>query len=583
MTKKLFIKNNMIALYIILLSAVVLILSVVSIYSYTRQIKKQLLTNIEDTMKQIMNNLNSFIYDVEYMMASVHSSNEIQELLMTDTVRYTSSIHYQDLQIILSRTDQQKNKVSAFRIFTNTPSYYLPYTGSTSKTNYIFSSTGVQEEEWFQKALDLRGQYYWTVTSDVGSPNPIITVSRAIVQTSNPNNYLGILRSDIIFSTFLKNIEDADFGETGRVFLLHNDRFVDTYGSILPEKLKSEPQFQAFFDNEPNKSAYVQIGNTEYLLSYAYLSRSDWKLVAIVPSSEVLQFTQGIYRSINTILFLNLFTIIAFVAFLYFRIYLPIRKLGNRMLNFKSDFSQRVIPRSNDEIGILYLSFNKMLERINDLLKDVSDAAEREKNAELKSLQDQINPHFIYNTLDSVKWLVIEDEKNNAVNLTTSLGNLLRFSLSSGNTFIKIEEELSQVIAYMEIQKIRFKDIFDFSIYIDDSVREKKILKLILQPLIENSIIHGFENYAGEFGFIEVSVYSDIDSVCFVVKDNGAGCDVGHLNNKLEDDDRKQITECFGIINVYRRLRLHYKDAFSMSFYHNDPSGVIVKIKILFN
>lgn len=578
MKKKIFIKNNTLSLYIIILTTVVLIISAISIYSYTLEIKKQLLASIEDTIKQITNNIDGFIYDVEYMMASIHSSNEIQELLKMDVVRYTSSIHYQDLQIILSRTDQQKNKVFAFRIFTNKPSYYVQYNSSTSKTNYIFSPIGLQDEEWYEKALELNGKYYWTVTADTNNDIPIITASRAIVQTSNPNNYLGVLRADILLSTFLKTAAETKFGETGRIFLMHNDQFVETYDSLLPDKLAGNAEFRTLLDAGSDESGFVTLDGIEYLISYTFLSRRDWKLVAIVPSAEVMQFAQGIYRSVKIILFLNIFTIISFVVFLYSRIYLPIRKLGIKMQ--KSDFSQRVVPQSDDEIGILYSSFNKMLDRINKLLKDVSEAAEREKNAELKSLQDQINPHFIYNTLDSVKWLIMAGDKKCAVNMITSLGDLLRFSLSSGNTFIKIEDECHQVIAYMTIQKIRYKDIFDFRVSVDDSIKNMEILKLILQPLVENSIIHGFENYAGDRGVIDISVYPEAGYVNLVVKDNGAGCDVEYLNQRLSEDHKKPITDCFGIINIYRRLRLHYGDSFSMRFYHNEPTGVIVKIML---
>jgi len=242
----------------------------------------------------------------------------------------------------------------------------------------------------------------------------------------------------------------------------------------------------------------------------------------------------------------------------------------------KGNFNISVEENWGGEIGVLYSSFNYMIKRINELIHEVYLSKIKEKDAELKALQAQINPHFLYNTLDTVNWLAVKHNVPEISKIVNSLASILRYSINKGNDVTTVDKELKHVESYITIQKIRFKDKFEVSFNIDKRILHYKTIKLILQPLVENAIIHGIETYEGK-GKILINGYLDGEKIVFEVINNGNPIDLDLVNKLL--DSPSEDKDSYGIQNVNERIKLYYGEEYGL-YYQAIDSNTVARIVI---
>jgi len=232
-----------------------------------------------------------------------------------------------------------------------------------------------------------------------------------------------------------------------------------------------------------------------------------------------------------------------------------------------------------DEIGVLGKGFNNMISNINDLIKRVLDFRLRTKEAELEALQSKINPHFLYNTLQSIQMKAIVDGNRDLADMIDLLGNYMRFSISSMNEIITLEKELEYLKRYINLQKIRFGEKLTFKVEAEERTLQCKILKLILQPLVENAIYHGLEKKQGEWIlFIKANIYKD--KLHIQITDNGIGLSEENLNKLKEHIYTKEQNDgSIGLKNVYDRLNIVFEEEFE--FRINSIENIGTKIEIV--
>jgi two-component system sensor histidine kinase YesM len=211
---------------------------------------------------------------------------------------------------------------------------------------------------------------------------------------------------------------------------------------------------------------------------------------------------------------------------------------------------------------------------ISEVNKKVAEL--KAKESELKSLQAQINPHFLYNTLDSINWLAVEHNASDISTMVTSLSDFFRYSLSKGNTIITLEDEKKQVEAYLNIQKFRFNNKLDYHVHFPPHILECLTVKLILQPIVENSIVHGFEKIK-EKGIINITAENNNGFIEILVSDNGIGADVDVLNCILEGSGTP--SRYFAVKNIDERIKRVFGKEYGIRFYNNKPSGVAVLVR----
>ena len=265
----------------------------------------------------------------------------------------------------------------------------------------------------------------------------------------------------------------------------------------------------------------------------------------------------------------------------------PIQKLCKETERVaKGDFTSGPKIEAGDELTILTGSFDHMKGEIGRLIEDIRQEQNQRRVMELQLLQEQINPHFLYNTLDTIVWLAEGGQNKEVVNMVTALSEFFRTTLSGGRDFITMREEMGHIESYLQIQKIRYQDIMDYQVTLEKSLEECKILKLTLQPLVENALYHGIKNKRGK-GHIRVRGYARKDMAVFLVEDDGAGM----TEDEIEAVKRKLMGEPgpgkgpaskggFGLFNVAERLRLNYGARCSLEFESVRGRGTRVMVAI---
>lgn len=245
------------------------------------------------------------------------------------------------------------------------------------------------------------------------------------------------------------------------------------------------------------------------------------------------------------------------------------------------DFSTRVDVATKDEIGTLALNVNEMSGRLEEMVQKIKDDERKMRHTELRLLQEQINPHFLYNTLDTIVWLVEGNSPDKAVNMVVSLSDFFRIVLSKGKDIITIREEEQHVRSYLEIQQVRYRDILEYDISIPEELYGYKILKLTLQPIVENSLYHGIKVKRGKGSILVTGELKD-DKIYFDIRDTGVGMsqeDLASIRNKLTRPC-KETDSGFGLANVNERIRMNYGPEYGVTIDSKQGEGTRVQIVI---
>lgn len=297
-------------------------------------------------------------------------------------------------------------------------------------------------------------------------------------------------------------------------------------------------------------------------------SFSQWSLIYLVLLMSVMAFSVGAAWIISE------------------SIYIPIKKLHDVTATItQNDLQVLVTSKNANEIADLGMSFNVMINKIRELLDSKIKEQANLKKAEFRALQAQINPHFLYNTLDTIIWMAEARKNNQVIELVRALSCFFRITLSEGKDWITIQDEIEQTRSYLAIQKMRYRDILDYQIEVDETVLNATILKLLLQPLVENAIYHGIKNKR-KGGTVIVRVYrQDEDKIFLEVEDNGAGFThykLAKIQEKINDDsDEFKLEERgFGLENVNKRVKLYYGKEYGLSIESEYQLGTRVKLVI---
>jgi len=429
--------------------------------------------------------------------------------------------------------------------------------------NNVMSSKIVESKEWYKKTLELKGKLYWFVNNDFGFP--LISVARVVTSVKDFEKPIAVISVDLDLQKIAAAISGIKISKNSVVYLCNNEGNI-----IYPEdknfnydnKLYNQNSGSGFFNNKDGKEMYI----------YNTIPQNQWKIIAMIPLKELNEKADALRNYIYMLAFVVLIIAAFFSLYFSYTFSKPIIMLANKMESIKEgNLDVMAKTEIKGEIGILYSSFNYMIKRINDLIHEVYLSKLKKKEAELKALQAQINPHFLYNTLDSINWIALRNNVPDISKMVNALASILRYSLNKGNEIISIQDEIKQVESYIIIQKIRFRNKFDVYFDIDKKIFNYKTIKLILQPLVENALIHGIETYDGK-GYIKIKGFYEHDNIIFEIINNGNTIDLSKVNNLLNSATEEK--DSYGIQNVNERLKLYYGENFGLRFYINENNTV---------
>lgn len=336
-------------------------------------------------------------------------------------------------------------------------------------------------------------------------------------------------------------------------------------------------------DNSDKKisSQDMRDNNKDYTVFYAPIPNSpSWFLCTVVERAELYKDTNILIKSLVSILILILFVAISISYFISKLATKRIRILSNAMQDLQNGkFETSISCSGNDELSNLADVFNVMVIEIKNLMNKVYQHQKEARQRELQVLQSQINPHFLYNTLDTLQWKALEYEAVELSELIVSISSFFRISLSKGKEFISLEKELEHVKNYLVIQQFRYNDILDYEINCDPKLYVYLLPKIVIQPLVENAIYHGIKPKLGH-GTIKINVFEEETKLTIVVEDNGVGMPEETLNKIRKNLDKHLTGENYGLYNVSRRIYLHFGEECELTINSTENHGTKIIMSV---
>ncbi len=421
-------------------------------------------------------------------------------------------------------------------------------------------------EEWFIKAPD-KGEGIAVLNSSEGkivitneaySADQIFSVMGAGEIGGKKTVILMDIKKDVLKSL----IESVSVNSNSFVFIEDANGEI-VYTPVNPIVYRIDDRGLAIDDGEQET---ISIQGIEYLLSASLEKECGWKFISVTSLIEQQHKVTRLYLVAVFSAVVTVLVVIWISNRLAESFNRPIQKLTQMMqLVEQGDLSVRANLKYHDEIGTLGDNFDHMLDKMNTLVEDIQTEKQRTLAARLKSLQEQIKPHFLYNTLDTINWMAREHEADDVVKMVEALTNMFRLGLSQGKDYITVREELEHVRNYLYIQSVRYEDKLSYEIDADEDCMDIIIPKLILQPLVENSIYHGIKlKKLG--GSIRVSTKRNESTLYLTVYDTGQGMSEEELANLKEIIDKIKQGEqrSFGMTYVIERLKLYASEGFDI-------------------
>jgi len=439
-----------------------------------------------------------------------------------------------------------------------------------------------REEEWYKRAAQAAGKIA-LVNSIAGrnivinadnSTDNVFSLAKAVLDPAT-GRVLGVVLFDVRHDILKESINKITIGENGFVFV------TDADGNII-----YTPQNNVVYRVNPAWLAGGEANFTTVIHGSQYQIRSEsspytgWKTVGVFALDEVM-------GSVNSMLMLFVFamllsiTIISLVALpLSNTVTKPLLKLQKLMKQAESgDLTVQFNSQFHDEIGDLGNSFNHMVSRMDELIKQVYKEQQDKRDAEMKSLQEQIKPHFLYNTLDTISWMAREYNATDIVQLVDALTSMFRIGLSQGRDVISVEEEIRHVSNYLYIQQIRYKSKLSYKIDADPAALALRVPKLILQPLVENAIYHGIKQKRGG-GTVWILAELRENFLQFTVRDDGAGMSEERLLALRKGLESGEGQTSFGLYYIAERIRLYYGEGRALAVESAQGEGTSVTIRL---
>ena len=456
---------------------------------------------------------------------------------------------------------------------------YIINQGDDELTGYV----DIESLDWYQAAMEsksgiavssshvqnaIQSSYKW-----------VITLSRALVNNQTGERE-GLFFVDLNYSAISDLCNNNSIEEKGYIFVL------DAEGNIVyhPKQqlmyggLKTE-NIDAIMECRED-SLIIDEGGDSKLYTMSKSKRTGWTVVGAAYTSELLKNNEQAQMWYLLVASILLLAVIGISSIISREITKPIRSLRDSMRKVQNgQFGTHVEVITENEIGSLGRSFNLMTSEIQALMEQNVYEQKQKRKSELKALQAQINPHFLYNTLDSIIWMSEAGENDEVVEMTSALARLLRQSISNDKEEVELEKEIEYVKNYLTIQKMRYKDKLEFFIYVDPRVAHVPIIKLVLQPLVENAIYHGIK-YKETKGNLKIYARPVDGRVEIVVADDGIGMDEDVMEHIFDEHRKEQKRNGVGVPNVQKRLKLQYGSEYGIRYESVKGAGTKAVITI---
>jgi two-component system sensor histidine kinase YesM len=477
-----------------------------------------------------------------------------------------------------------------------------------SNEMYTRTTKSLTEDEWYVKAVRNKGIFTlighpknWNVTTHFNyKDDDVVSVVRAILDPDTQETK-GVVLIDLKLRVLAETVKDVRLGKTGYLMIM-DDSGENIYSP--PHPLIPQIRKEWFGDSASGMFAKRIDGNR---IQFIYLKSSftGWTTIGVFSSKETVMAVREVRFYLVSFVFLVCMLGIAASYYLSHSLSRPIRQLMSFMQKAESgDLTIRHASHRTDEVGLLGRSFNRMLTKINQLISLVEDKERQKREAELRTLQAHIKPHFLYNTLDTIHWMSIKNGARDVAEVVESLSKLFRIGLSNGQEMISVLDEIEHVESYLNIQKTRYRDKLHSVLEWEPSVQDCFVLKLIVQPIVENAIYHGIKERRGP-GTIRIALGTEASMLIIRITDDGLGIEKEKLDvlrrrldavaisterqlppkmNREGGADAPNVhnprshSGGYGLLNVHERIRLTFGEPYGLRIDSERGKGTTVTI-----
>lgn len=545
-------------LFLSYLSVILIPVLVLGIYAYDQSkqmLELQALQGIDKNLNTLSESMNNSIERYNRTIRSIVFNKTFQKIVDND---------YLDL-VNLSR-DLKEYLTPYFTMMTNLDNdieqvtfytqNYVPEYGES-----VLSADRVKQEPWYAEAI-----------KGASSANHWFYDENLFVTGMFPNLFTAhrnIVYMQINGDSFFKNVADmaGDYG-----IVIADGQYRTIYANPYAARASA-------FESMPMQQlseGTVQIGETDYLLVKKKVPQANWTIYCFVPAAQVSPNAGTIINATMIVILVCIVSLLVIISIFSKTMIRRIYNLNTMMKRVETgELDLQVHSQSKDEIGELTNRFGNMLIRLNELIDESYRSKIVQKEAELKALQWQINPHFLYNTLSFINWKALKSDAHDISHVVTSMSRFYRTALNRGNNIIPVRDELENIKSYIEIIQVMSEYSFDVMYEIDEAVYGFATINLILQPLAENAIKHGINQKPSGRGLLQVSAWVREGTIVFAIEDNGPG-----MAQETADSILTQTSAGYGLKNVNERLQLRFGAEYGISIRSRLDQGTVMTVTI---
>lgn len=546
-------------------------------------------SQVKDSTNQVINKVNEtiefYVGNVQKLSYLVALNPNVKAFIENASPTNPGTADVDEIRAYLRNLTMLYPEVAGIMIANQNGAYL-------SNDMYPRSLDSLIEETWYQEAARKRGVF--TLLGHPRNQNvamnatykskELINVTRAFVNPTT-KQVDGVVLITMKARVIAETAKSVRLGKTGYLFIV-DDSGDNIYSPTYP--FTSQIQ-KPWLTGKTAGTFQDEVGGSKLQFIYRKSAFTNWTTVGVYSSGDYIFGIQSIKFYILSFLFVIAALGVTATTFLSTSLSTRLKKMMRSMITAeRGDLSVEHEETKQDEIGMLGRSFNKMIGRIRSLL-DLYERQERKKReAELRALQEHIKPHFLYNTLDTIQWMARKENATDIAEMVDSLSRLFRIGLSNGREIISVEDEIAHIRSYLTIQQIRYRDKLSYSITCLEDVQRLRVLKLIIQPIVENAIYHGIKERRG-MGHVHIDVRDEGDSLSIRIEDDGKGMDeatLAQVRTKLaqsfaaQDGLESEAPQGgYGMLNVQARLKLTFGEEYGISIESTLGQGTIVSIR----
>ena len=567
--------RNSIFIYFTITSLVAVLLIVISIYS---RLSSQLYDTVKQENVSLVNRVDSSME--VYLRNIMKLSDTIYYGIIKNTNLSEDSIG-EKLTLLYNNNKEQVSNIALISK-EGEPISVVP--AARFRKNFK-----AEDEEWFVNALNKTENIHFTLPhvqkmfeKGDNSYNWVISMSRAVEITVGGSTEQAVLLIEMAYQGLEEVLDEVTLGNGGYIYLMDSNGDIiwhPKFELIASGRVKENNLVAAGYDDGSREEIFNGTRQTVVTKTVGY---TGWKLVGVIKGTGISLNMLKTRLFIVFVILLIIFIVILINSYISFRVTNPIRELEKSVKELEEgNLDADIYMGGSYEVQHLGKSVQDMKFRIKGLMQDIVSEHEEKRKSEFDSLQAQINPHFLYNTLDIIVWQIENEKQSEAVHTVTALARFFRLSLGKGKNIVTVKDEIDHVKNYLMIQHMRFKNKFDYEFDIAEDVLELPSLKLMLQPLVENAIYHGMEFMDGD-GMIMVKAWREEDELYLSVADNGLGMTEDKVEMILtgKSTSGNGRGSGIGVKNVNERIKLYFGEAYGLTIDSEPDEGTTVIIHL---